>query len=168
MLTHPSRKTGSLPELIHDCRVTFSETFNNMNNKFCIACVATKQRNVGFTLIEVMIMVAIVAILSAIAMPIYSSYLVRGNRAAAQANLADIAMQQQQYLLDSRTYAATLTQLNMSVPSLVSRYYTVTITNSATPPSFSATATPIVGTRQASDVTLSIDNAGVKSPAGSW
>ncbi|MBC7453119.1 MAG: type IV pilin protein [Massilia sp.] len=136
--------------------------------KFSIAGVLAKQRKSGFTLIEVMITVAIISILSAIAMPIYSNFLVRGNRAVAQAYLADIAMKQQQYLLDSRTYAATLTQLSMSVPGSVSAYYTITIANSATPPSFAATATPIAGTRQASDVTLSINNVGAKLPAGSW
>ena len=132
-----------------------------------IAGVMAK-RKTGFTLIEVMITVAIVCILSAIAMPIYSNFLIRGHRAVAQAHLTDIAMKQQQYLLDSRIYAATLTQLHMSVPSSVSAYYTITIDNSATPPFFSATATPIVGTRQASDVTLSINNVGAKLPASSW
>ena len=132
-----------------------------------IAGVLAK-RTSGFTLIEVMITVAIVCILSAIAMPTYSNFLIRGHRAVAQAYLTDIAMKQQQYLLDSRTYAATLIQLNMSVPSSVSAHYTITIDNSATPPLFAATATPIVGTRQASDGTLSINNVGAKLPAGSW
>lgn len=146
----------------------FLSSPDKMNRKFSIACLSAKHRNSGFTLIEVMITVAIVAVLSAIVLPIYSSYLVKGNRAAAQAFLADVAMHQQQYLLDSRIYAATLTELSMSVPSAVSPYYSITISKGTAPPSFVATATPSVGTRQAADVTLSINHAGVKLPAGTW
>ncbi|HAT32633.1 MAG TPA: pilus assembly protein [Janthinobacterium sp.] len=122
----------------------------------------------GFTLIDVMTAVAIVGILAAIAIPSYISFLAKGNRSAAQAHLADIAQQQQQYLLDARTYASTLVQLHMTTPGNVSAYYTVAITNGDAPPTFTATATPIAGTGQAADVTLSIDSAGNKLPSGTW
>ena len=122
----------------------------------------------GFTLIELMITVAIVGILAAIAYPAYTSSLIKGSRASAQSYLLNIAQREQQYLLDSRTYADKLT-LNVTEPTDVTKFYTVTITVPATaPPSFTATATPIAGTRQASDVTLSIDNTGAKLPLGTW
>ena len=59
----------------------------------------------GFTLIELMITVAIVGILAAIAYPSYTSHIQKGARRAAQAQMLDIANRQQQYLLANRGYA---------------------------------------------------------------
>jgi type IV pilus assembly protein PilE len=127
----------------------------------------SKQR--GFTLIEMMVVVVTVAILVAIAYPSYTRYLIRGNRSAAEAHLMDIAQLQQRYLLDARSFAPDLATLNVTPPSSVSAYYTITIAaNAGPPPGFTATATPKAGTAQASDVTLSIDAAGVKTPANLW
>jgi type IV pilus assembly protein PilE len=72
-------------------------------------------------------------------------------------------------LLDQRSYAASAATLGISTPADISPYYTITIaTTAGPPPTFTATATPIAGSVQASDVTLSITDANVKSPAGSW
>ncbi len=57
-----------------------------------------KTRSRGFTLIELMIAVSIIALLAAIAVPSYKSSSVRSNRAAAQAILMGLAQRQQQYL----------------------------------------------------------------------
>nr|WP_256441776.1 type IV pilin protein [Cupriavidus sp. AcVe19-6a] len=123
----------------------------------------------GFTLIELMITVAIIAILAATAYPSYISHVIKGRRAAAQASLMDIAQRQQQYLLDSRSYAGSLATLNVTPPTDVTAYYTISIAAVAgSPPTFTVTATPITGTSQANDVTLSINNAGVKTPANTW
>jgi type IV pilus assembly protein PilE len=123
----------------------------------------------GFSLIELMVAVAIVGLLAAIAYPSYQSYLVRNNRAAAQSALMDIAQRQQQYLLDARAYAANLTALNVTLPANVTASYTVAIALTAgPPPTFTATATPVAGTRQAADGALSIDQSGAKSPANKW
>jgi prepilin-type N-terminal cleavage/methylation domain-containing protein len=67
----------------------------------------------GFTLIELMITVAIVAILAAIAYPSYTQYVIRGHRAAAQAEMMDIANRQQQFFLANRSYAADLATLRL-------------------------------------------------------
>ena len=126
-------------------------------------------RQGGFTLIELMITVAIVAILAMIAYPGYSAQMIKGRRSAAEAVLLDIAQREQQYMLDARSYAATVTALNTTVPANVTSYYTITIAPTAGPPAtFVATATPLAGTAQASDITLSINNAGVKTPSATW
>jgi type IV pilus assembly protein PilE len=127
------------------------------------------QRHRGFTLIEVMIVVVIVGILAAIGVASYQGATIKSNRAAAQAYLLSVSQAQQQYLLDSRSYTATLADLNVPTPTSVSQFYTITIATTAGPPAtFTVTATPIAGTKQASDVTLSINNVGEKLPAASW
>jgi type IV pilus assembly protein PilE len=123
----------------------------------------------GFTLIELMIAIVIVAILATIAIPAYQAQLVKGRRSAAESTLLDIAQREQQYLLDQRSYAATVAALSTTIPVSVTPYYTITIVPTVgPPPAFTATATPIPGTAQAGDVTLTIDNTGAKTPAGMW
>jgi len=59
----------------------------------------------GFTLIELMIVVAVVGILAAIAMPSYNQYVVRGRLTEAFANLYAIRVQSEQWFQDNRSYA---------------------------------------------------------------
>lgn len=59
----------------------------------------------GFTLIELMMVVAIIAILSAIAIPSYADYIRRGKITEAVSSLSDIRVRQEQYFQDNRTYA---------------------------------------------------------------
>lgn len=59
----------------------------------------------GFTVIELMIVVAIVAILAGIAVPAYSDYVTRSKISEAVANLSDMRVKMEQHFLDNRTYA---------------------------------------------------------------
>ena len=122
----------------------------------------------GFSLIELMIAVVIVGILAAVAFPSYQNYVVKGNRAAAQAFMVDVANREKQYLLDARTYATDLTALGMAAPTDVSKHYTISISApAATPPSFTITATP-TSSQQTSDGALTLTSDGTKGPAGKW
>jgi type IV pilus assembly protein PilE len=120
----------------------------------------------GFTLIELVITIAVVGILAAIALPSYQQYVIRSKRSAAQAQMMDIANRQQQYLLANRSYADKAA-LGYAVPPEVSANYDWAITlGTGAVPSFLVTFTPKGS--QASDVTLKLNNEGLKEPAEKW
>jgi type IV pilus assembly protein PilE len=123
----------------------------------------------GFSLIEVMVVVAIVGILAAVAYPSYTNYLIKGSRAAAQSHLMDLALAQQQYLNDTRGYASTIDELNVATPTSVSDFYTIGAPSvTGAPPTFTLSAVPISTKRNKDDGTLTITHTGVKTPAGKW
>lgn len=129
------------------------------------------RRLAGFTLIELMVVVLIVGILSTVAYPSYSAYVVRANRRSAQSAMMDIGNLQQQYLLSNRVFASKddLTSTGYSLPADVATLYDWTISvGSSGAPSFTVTLTPKSGKAQASDGTLALTNLGVKTPADKW
>ena len=120
----------------------------------------------GFTLIELMIVLAVAAILVSIALPTYQESVRRGNRRAAQSTMRDLANRQHQYFVANRAYA-TAAELAYTLPPEVSAHYTFAMALDAGPPpgftvNFTATGS------QARDGNLSVNSLGVKTPADKW
>lgn len=71
--------------------------------------LSTRQQ--GYTLIEILIVVAILGMLAAIAIPSYQNSVLASNRSVAQAALLDLANRQEQFYLDNRTYTTDMANL---------------------------------------------------------
>lgn len=127
------------------------------------------KKSKGFTLIELMITVAIVAILAAIALPSYQQYVLKSRRAVAKSFLLDVSAKQQQFLLDARTYATTLNALNISLPAEISNYYTASFSTTPTATTFTIQVVPKNGQeKDLNGATITIDSTGLKEPDSAW
>ena len=123
----------------------------------------------GFSLIELMIVVAIIAIIAAFAIPAYGRYAYRAHRADGQGLLLNIATAEERYYSTFNKYGS-LTDIGYSASPVASdkQYYsgTVSIPAGSSSQSFVATATP-VGAQVGDDAwcgALTLNNAGVKTP----
>jgi len=130
----------------------------------------TKRAFAGFTLIEVMITVAVVAILAGVALPSYFDYVTRSRIVEAKTNLADMRTRFEQYFLDNRTYpaacvAGATAPPNISLPA-AQKYFNVTCGNlSAT--TYTVTATG-VGNMGGYVYTVDQANTRLTTSTGAW
>jgi len=124
-----------------------------------------KIKHSGFTLIELMITVAIIGILAGIAYPSYSSYILKSRRADAKAGLVTLQMAQEKYRVNNASYADDATLVTPD-----GTYYAFAVTaGSATGTGYTITATPQSAGGQNGDVcaTLSInETSSITSSAG--
>lgn len=130
----------------------------------------------GFTLIELMIVVAVITILTTIAWPSYTRYVKRGNRSDAQQFMLDISSREEAFLLDARNYTGALdsTGLNLTrngwactATTCSNPNYDITVTATAGPPP-AYTINAVAKGSQATDGNLSLNNLGAKSPPDLW
>jgi type IV pilus assembly protein PilE len=141
---------------------------------------ATRRNQRGITLIELMVVVAIIAIISAFAYPSYERYVVRTKRAIGQNALLQVADRQQQFFMDNKQFAADLTDLGYSADPLVvgddgaetvagnaSAVYSLSLTN-VTATTWTATAAPLNGqlSRDTSCGSLTVTQTGARDSSG--
>ena len=118
--------------------------------------------NKGFTLIELMIVVAIIAILAVFAYPSYTQYKIRTNRAEVQSEMMRIAQRLQSYYVIHHNYtAATLENGTTAQDYPASNsLYQITLTRGGQ--TYSLTAEPKTGTVQDGNGSLTLDSMGRK------
>lgn len=128
----------------------------------------------GFTLIELMIVVAIIAIIAAIALPSYQQYQIRTKRAEAQSEMMQIALRLENYKAINHSYkdaTATVIYGGTVIPSQGTALYDITLTDvdglaltdsSARVRTWLLVATPRTGTSQAGNGVLCLNDQGQK------
>jgi type IV pilus assembly protein PilE len=137
-------------------------------------------RGRGFTLIELMIVVAVIAILASIAYPSYRDSILKGRRASARAALAELLQQQERYMTQQNTYLSFTNATGTTVPATASTTFKVYSGDSGGNPDYWLSATTctvgaitdcvvVVATPVQSDPevdVLSISSTGAKACTG--
>ena len=117
----------------------------------------------GFTLIEMMIVVAIIGVLAAIAYPSYQQYVIKTKRTDMMSEMHNIASEIQSRKLAQGAYSnALVTGLGGDYPKQGNALYTITFTPNPLTSEWSIIATPKATSQMANDGNLSIDFQNVK------
>lgn len=126
----------------------------------------------GFTLVEMMIVVAIIGILAAFAYPSYVQHVQKAKRSDAHVGLNEVFQRQERHFLLYRTYSTTLSgtgnpglDYSSNSPTTPEGEYTLALSG-VTQTTFTVTATPVTGKTQASDSkcnSIILDQRGAKS-----
>ncbi len=133
------------------------------NRKFHVA-----NQTAGFSLIEVMIVVAIIAIIAAIALPSYNEHIRKTRRAAGGACAMAMAQQMERFYTANLTYVGAALDTTVCQDSALD-FYTMG-TSGVAARAYTVTATPTGSHTDPACGTLSVTQSGAKSPttAGCW
>ena len=121
----------------------------------------------GFTLVELVVVIGIIALLAAIALPSYARYTFRARRADGQQVLHNISLAQERFYSTYNRYTNDLTKFGYSAtPTSEGGFYGVTIVVAADGQSYTATAAPQSGQSGDKCGDLTLTNAGAKGKSG--
>lgn len=117
----------------------------------------------GFTLIEMLIVIAIIGVLAAIAYPTYTQFIERARRADARAVLLEAAQFMERRFTESRSYVGITLPTSLSAaPREGAAWYSIAASN-LTATTYTLTATPRSGWTPKSCGSLSLDQLGVRA-----
>jgi type IV pilus assembly protein PilE len=133
-----------------------------------------RKNDLGFSLIELLIVVGIIAILGAIAFPSYNRYILKSRRSEAMINLVKFQAAYEEFNAQNNTYPTSNTLPPATVSPIPSTMY-YSYTSTTTTASYTITATAIAGTSQVNDTeggvacsTMTINNVGTQTPTACW
>ena len=138
------------------------------------------QRQVGVTMLELLVVVGIIAIVSAVAFPSYTQYIVNTKRTVATSALLQVAERQQQFFIDNKQFTNDLTDLGFAASPLVldengsstvatdgDAVYSIGLSN-VTATTYTITAAPLhgQGSRDTHCASFSVDQSGARANSG--
>jgi type IV pilus assembly protein PilE len=134
----------------------------------------TRQAQRGVTLMELMVVVAIVGILGAIAVPAYRNYVIRSNRTDAKTALLQVQTAEEKFYLDNNAYTGAVTVappggLGLTGNSDAGKYAVTVVLNDAGGQTYTATAAPVAGKGQDKDTgcaSFSLTDSGIRTVTG--
>jgi type IV pilus assembly protein PilE len=138
------------------------------NARFSAAAPASRRLSRGFTLIELMIVVAVVAILAAIALPNFNDSVRKSRRGQAKADMVELAQIYERFHTDNNTYVGASAKPGFPTQSPktgTARYSLSAPAPVETQSTFVITATPLDAQTKDACGTMTIDQAGRKTPA---
>jgi type IV pilus assembly protein PilE len=138
---------------------------------------AARRHAAGFTLIELMIAVAIIGILVKLAYPAYTQSVLKSHRAEAKSALLDLASREERYFSTTNQFTASAPQLGyastaswpLTVQAGSSSYYTlsVAVDTTVSAPNFTATATAVNSqVKDTKCMNFTLNQAGVQTVSG--
>lgn len=132
----------------------------------------TKKRSEGFSLMELIIVIAIIGILVAVGIPSYKSYMLKTQRVDGVSFLTEVASEQVRFFSEYNRYTDSMSDLGYGTADTAESnegFYTLSIATANNDSTYTLTATPVVGGPQASDTAcavLSLTSSGVKAVTG--